>query len=76
MTLKAFFVWLLSVMILWTQAYSTEVTKETGKLQDPPGASSETPPTTLGIHKVNSPPIAPTLTVFIHLLQKRIKYGS
>ena len=49
MILKAWFAWLLSVMILWTQAFSTEVKKEIRKLQDPPVASSETPPTTLGI---------------------------
>ncbi|KAM7430869.1 hypothetical protein ABFA07_018467 [Porites harrisoni] len=38
-------------MILWTQAFSTEVKKEM-RTQDPPVASSETPPTTLG--QVNS----------------------
>ena len=48
MILKAWFACLLSVMILWTQAFSTEVKKEI-RMQDPPVASSETPPTTLGI---------------------------
>ena len=48
MILKAWFAWLLSAMILWTQAFSTEVKKEM-RTQDPPVASSETPPTTLGI---------------------------
>ena len=48
MILKAWFAWLLLVMILWTQAFSTEVKKEM-RTQDPPVASSETPPTTLGI---------------------------
>ena len=52
MILKAWFAWLLSVMILWTQAFSTEVKKEIRKLQDPPVASPETPPTTLGIYYI------------------------
>ena len=49
MILKAWPAWLLSVMILWTQAFSAEVKKEIRKLQDPPVASPETPPTTLDI---------------------------
>ena len=49
MILKAWPAWLLLVMILWTQAFSAEVKKEIRKLQDPPVASPETPPTTLGI---------------------------
>ena len=46
---KAWFARLLSVMVLWTQAFSTEVKKEIRKVKDPPVVSSESPPTTLGI---------------------------